>query len=40
MTGGPIRLRLTVLHHHSHLSNPMEEDFHYAEQFKSSTSTR
>ena len=24
-----------MLHHHSHLSNPMEEDFDYAEQFKS-----
>jgi catalase-peroxidase len=24
-----------VLHHHSHLSTPLEEDFNYAEQFKS-----
>ena len=31
----PNQLDLSVLHHHSHLSNPMEEDFSYAEQFKS-----
>jgi len=31
----PNQLDLSVLHHHSHLSNPMEEDFDYAEQFKS-----
>jgi len=31
----PNQLDLAVLHHHSHLSNPMEEDFNYAEQFKS-----
>ena len=31
----PDQLDLSVLHHHSHLSNPMEEDFNYAEQFKS-----
>jgi catalase-peroxidase len=31
----PNQLDLSVLHHHSHLSNPMEEDFNYAEQFKS-----
>src|SRR3982075_2747844 len=30
----PNQLDLSVLHHHSHLSNPMEEDFNYAEQFK------
>ena len=31
----PNQLDLSVLHHHSHLSNPMEEDFDYAKQFKS-----
>ncbi|MGH8194312.1 MAG: catalase/peroxidase HPI [Woeseiaceae bacterium] len=31
----PNQLDLSVLHRHSHLSNPMEEDFDYAEQFKS-----
>ncbi len=31
----PNQLDLSVLHHHSHLSNPMEEEFNYAEQFKS-----
>ena len=31
----PNQLDLSVLHQHSHLSNPMEEDFNYAEQFKS-----
>jgi catalase-peroxidase len=31
----PNQLDLSVLHHHSHLSNPMEEDFNYGEQFKS-----
>jgi catalase-peroxidase len=31
----PNQLDLSVLHHHSNLSNPMEEDFNYAEQFKS-----
>jgi catalase-peroxidase len=30
----PNQLDLSVLHHHSHLSNPMEEDFNYSEQFK------
>ena len=30
----PNQLDLSVLHQHSHLSNPMEEDFDYAEQFK------
>lgn len=30
----PNQLDLSVLHHHSHLSNPMEDDFNYAEQFK------
>jgi catalase-peroxidase len=29
----PNQLDLSVLHRHSHLSNPMEEDFDYAEQF-------
>jgi catalase-peroxidase len=29
----PNQLDLSVLHHHSHLSNPMEEDFDYAEKF-------
>ena len=31
----PNQIDLSVLHQHSHLSNPMEEDFNYAEQFKS-----
>ena len=31
----PNQLDLSVLHHHSHLSNPMEEDFNYGEAFKS-----
>jgi catalase-peroxidase len=31
----PNQLDLSVLHNHSHLSNPMEEDYCYAEQFKS-----
>src|SRR5262249_29467766 len=31
----PNQLDLSVLHTHSHLSNPMEADFNYAEQFKS-----
>src|SRR5215217_6274340 len=31
----PNQLDLSVLHHHSHLSNPMQEDFDYAEEFKS-----
>src|SRR5438105_7552516 len=31
----PNQLDLSVLHQHSHLSNPMEADFNYAEQFKS-----
>jgi catalase-peroxidase len=31
----PNQLDLSVLHHHSHLSNPMEEDFDYAQQFES-----
>ena len=30
----PNQLDLSVLHSHSHLSNPMEEEFDYAEQFK------
>jgi catalase-peroxidase len=30
----PNQLDLSVLHHHSHLSNPMEEDFNYGEAFK------
>jgi catalase-peroxidase len=31
----PNQLDLSVLHHHSHLSNPMEEDFNYGQEFKS-----
>ena len=31
----PNQLDLSVLHQHSHLSNPMKEDFNYAEQFES-----
>jgi catalase-peroxidase len=31
----PNQLDLSVLHHHSHLSNPLEEDFNYAEQLES-----
>jgi catalase-peroxidase len=31
----PNQLDLSVLHHHSHLSNPLEEDFDYAQHFKS-----
>ena len=31
----PNQLDLSVLHSHSHLSNPMEEEFDYAEKFKS-----
>jgi catalase-peroxidase len=31
----PDQLDLSVLHRHSRLSNPLEEDFDYAEQFKS-----
>ncbi|HEX3007786.1 MAG TPA: hypothetical protein VHO90_09250, partial [Bacteroidales bacterium] len=31
----PNQLDLSVLHRHSNLCNPMEEDFNYAEQFKS-----
>jgi len=31
----PNQLDLSVLHHHSHLSNPMEDDFDYGEKFKS-----
>jgi len=30
----PNQLDLSVLHTHSHLSNPMEADFNYAEQFR------
>jgi catalase-peroxidase len=30
----PNQLDLSVLHHHSHLSNPMEDDFDYGEKFK------
>lgn len=30
----PNQLDLSVLHQHSHLSNPMGEDFNYAEEFK------
>ena len=35
----PNQLNLRVLHQHSPLSEPMGEDFDYAEEFKSSTST-
>jgi len=31
----PNQLDLSVLHHHSHLSSPMEADFRYADQFAS-----
>lgn len=31
----PNRLNLNILHQHSNLSNPMDEDFNYAEEFKS-----
>ena len=31
----PDQLDLSVLHRHSHLSNPMEDNFDYAEHFKS-----
>ena len=31
----PNQLDLSILHHHSHLSNPMEEDFDYARHFES-----
>src|SRR4051812_15230944 len=31
----PNQLDLSVLHHHSHLSNPLEEEFDYAGQFRS-----
>lgn len=31
----PKQLRLDILHQHSSLSNPMQEDFNYAEAFKS-----
>jgi catalase-peroxidase len=31
----PNQLDLSVLHHHSHLSNPMEADFDYAAKFRS-----
>lgn len=34
-TWWPNQLRLNILHQHSQLSNPMEEDFDYAEEFKS-----
>ena len=30
----PNQLRLEILHQHSPQSNPMEEDFNYAEEFK------
>src|ERR1700746_2570660 len=29
----PNQLDLSVLHHHSHLSNPREQDFNYAPEF-------
>ncbi len=31
----PNQLKLNILHQHSSLSNPMDEDFNYAEEFKS-----
>src|SRR5262245_61726956 len=31
----PNQLDLSVLHHHSHLSNPLADDFKYGEAFKS-----
>src|SRR4051794_31158887 len=31
----PNQLDLSVLHQHSHLSDPMEADFDYAEEFRS-----
>jgi catalase-peroxidase len=31
----PNQLNLKILHQHSHLSNPMEKQFNYAEEFKS-----
>ena len=30
----PNQLNLKILHQHSSLSNPMDEDFNYAEEFK------
>jgi len=30
----PNQLNLKILHQHSNLSNPMEESFNYAEEFK------
>ena len=33
--GGPNQLNLKILHQHSPLSNPMGEEFNYAEEFKS-----
>jgi len=30
----PNQLNLRILHQHSHKSNPMGEDFNYAEEFK------
>jgi catalase-peroxidase len=30
----PNQLNLRILHQHSHLSNPMGEQFNYAEEFK------
>ena len=30
----PNQLNLNILHQHSQLSNPMDEDFNYAEEFK------
>jgi len=31
----PDQLKLNILHQHSPVSDPMGEDFHYAEEFKS-----
>ncbi|MGD8947734.1 MAG: catalase-peroxidase, partial [Desulfobacterales bacterium] len=30
----PNQLNLKILHQHSHMSNPMGEEFNYAEEFK------
>ena len=30
----PNQLNLKILHQHSHMSNPMDEKFNYAEEFK------
>jgi len=35
----PNQLKLSVLHQHSSLSDPTKQEFNYAEEFKTSTST-